>query len=296
MELVVVSGKGGVGKTTVSSSLAYLLGKKGIGLVVADADVDTPSLHLVLGLKARTSEKAFLSRKAEVDTGKCIRCGRCLDICPYGALVLGEGGFPEPLWYMCEGCGACEVVCPSGAISTREALTGEILEGETRYGQPMITAQLEVGEHNSGLLVSKVRLRAKEIAAEQGRPFLLVDGAPGIGCPVVSSLVGADRALIVVEPTPSSLRGALRVLEVAKHFSIPASSIINKFDISGFWREAESVLNGSGAPVIAKIPYDEAVVRALAQEKPLPELFPSSEAAEALRRLADLVAEDILGR
>jgi len=293
-ELVVVSGKGGVGKTTVSSSLAYLLSRSGLKLVVADADVDTPSLHIILGLEVLRARDAFLSRKAEVNASKCVRCGRCVEVCAYGALEPGPEGVPEPIWYFCEGCGACQIVCSSGAISVREARTGELIEGTTRYGQPMVTAQLEVGEHNSGLLVSQVRLRAKEIATEVDAGLLLVDGAPGIGCPVISSLVGADAALIVAEPTPESLRGALRVLEVAKHFGLRTASVLNKSDISDFWRKAEEVLAREGAPVLAKVPYDKAVVEALAQERPVAELYPASRASEVLAELAFSVKEYFL--
>ena len=275
-ELVVVSGKGGVGKTTVSASLAFFSSTQRLEAVIADADVDTPSLHLVLGFRPERSEEARLSKKARVDPAKCVRCGACVRTCPYGALEQGQDGVPEPIWYLCEGCGACRVVCPSGAIDIVPARTGELVEGTTRYGQPMVSAQLEVGEHNSGLLVSQVRLRARAIAAERGAELLLVDGAPGIGCPVVSSLVGADAALVVAEPTPESLRGALRVLQVAKHFGL-----------SPFWQEAAKKLEEAGAPVLALVPYDKAVVDALAQGRPVPELYPSSRAAEALEELAE---------
>ena len=293
-ELVIVSGKGGVGKTTVSASLAFLLAKRGLELVIADADVDTPSLHILLGFEPGKREEAWLSRKARVDPDKCVRCGSCVKTCPYGALELGPDGLPNPVWYLCEGCGACRVVCPAGAIEIRPARTGEILEGRTRYGQPMVTAQLEVGEHNSGLLVGQVRLRAKALAADRGARLLLVDGAPGIGCPVISSLVGADAALVVVEPTPESLAGALRVLQVAKHFGLRTAAVMNKYDLSPFWREAEARLEREGAPVLARIPFDRSVVDALAQVRPVVELFPSSQASEALAELASAV-RDFLG-
>ncbi len=285
-EFVVVSGKGGVGKTTVSASLAFFSSTQRLEAVIADADVDTPSLHLVLGFRPEKSEEARLSRKARVDAEKCVRCGTCVRTCPYGALEQGPDGLPEPIWYLCEGCGACRVVCPSGAIDIVPARTGELVEGTTRYGQPMVSAQLEVGEHNSGLLVSQVRLRAKAVAAERGADLLLVDGAPGIGCPVVSSLVGADAALVVAEPTPESLRGALRVLQVARHFGLKTYSVLNKYDLSPFWREAARKLAEAGAPVLAFVPYDKAVVDALAQGRPVPELYPNSRAAEALAELA----------
>lgn len=293
-ELVVVSGKGGVGKTTVSGSLAYLFGRMGLGPVIADADVDTPSLGLILGFKAEEREEAYLTKKASIDAGKCTACGLCIRTCPYGALEEGPGGVPEVIWYLCEGCGACLIVCPREAISLVEARTGELLRGRTRYGQTMVTAQLEIGEHNSGLLVSQVRIKARGLAAEEDTGLLLVDGAPGIGCPVVSSLVGADMALIVAEPTPSSLQGALRVLQVARHFGIRACSVLNKSDISDFREKAVRVLEQEGAPVLAEIPYDRAVVDALADERPVVEFSPSSEASEALRGLAEELADRFL--
>lgn len=293
-ELVIVSGKGGVGKTTVSAGLAYLLARDGIRLAVADADVDTPSLHLVLGMEVFSSEESFLSKKADFDLEKCTGCGECVRVCPYGALRLGEDGKPA-LWPLaCEGCGACKLVCPVGAISIRQTKTGDLVIGRTRYGQPMVSAQLELGEHNSGLLVSQVRIKAHELAASEGAEHLLVDGAPGIGCPVISSLVGADGALIIVEPTPESLKGALRVLQVARHFRLKAFSVLNKADISDFALRAEEALFKAGAPVLARIPYDKTVVEALAQERPVAELYPDSRAGKALVELAEMVKERLL--
>ena len=288
-ELVVVSGKGGVGKTTVSASLVYLLGRRGVPLAVADADVDTPSLHLVLGMRPVSSEESFLSKKAHIDEGRCTRCGKCISTCPYGALEQGRDGRPVLSWFACEGCGACRLVCPEEAISIRDVKTGELIVGRTRYGQPMTTAQLEVGEHNSGLLVSQVRIKAHEAAVLEGAELVLVDGAPGIGCPVISSLVGADGALVVAEPTPESLKGALRVLEVARHFGLRVASVLNKADISDFRPNAIDVLDGAGAPVLAEIPYDRAVVDALAEERPVAELYPSSDAGKALLELSEAI-------
>ncbi len=290
-ELVIVSGKGGVGKTTVSASLAYLLGGREVPLAVADADVDTPSLHLVLGMEPISTEESFLSRKAEIHEDKCTGCGKCISTCPYGALEQGPGGKPVLSWFACEGCGACKLVCPAEAISIKSVKTGELVVGRTRYGQPMVTAQLELGEHNSGLLVSQVRIRAHEAAISDGAELVLVDGAPGIGCPVISSLVGADAALVVVEPTPESLKGALRVLDVIRHFRLEAASVLNKADISDFGPRAEEELEGAGAPVIAEIPYDRAVVDALAQERPVAELYPGSKAGKALLELSRAVKE-----
>jgi len=288
-ELVVVSGKGGVGKTTVSASLAYLLGQRGISLAIADADVDTPSLHLVLGLQPTSKEESFLSKKASIDEEKCTGCGKCISTCPYGALKEGPSGKPMLSWFACEGCGACKLICPEEAISIKSVKTGELIIGRTRYGQPMATAQLELGEHNSGLLVSQVRIKAHEAATLEGAELVLVDGAPGIGCPVISSLVGADGALVIAEPTPESLKGALRVLEVVRHFGLEAASVLNKADISDFKPKAVETLEEAGAPVLAEIPYDRAVVNALAEERPVAELYPSSRAGKALIELSEAV-------
>lgn len=289
-EVVIISGKGGVGKTIVSSSISYLLNKQGIKLVVADADVDTPSLHIVLQLaKVLSTKEIYLSKKAYIDVTNCINCHQCINICPYGAIKL-EQGLPKVITYMCEGCGACKIVCPANAITIKQARTGVLTEGYIRYGYPIITAQLEVGEHNSGLLVNVVRSRAREIAKSIDASLILIDGPPGIGCPVISSVVGVNYVIVITEPTPEALKGALRAVKIARHFQVPTGAIINKYDISSYTRVVEEKLGNIGVNIIGKIPFDNVVIDALANCIPVVEAYPDSRVSKAIEDVVKTIA------
>jgi len=282
-EIVVVSGKGGVGKTTVSASLAYYLHSEGYSIVASDADVDTPSLKLLLPIKRDVyREDIEISTKAVIDESKCTKCLKCLEYCSYGAIEVGLDGYPKVIRYMCEGCGVCKLVCPSGAVKLVKAKTGELVIAETKYGFPMVTAQLEVGEHNSGLLVGAVRNRASNLSEERSADFILTDGAPGIGCPVIAALVGASYTIIVVEPTPQSLQGALRVKGVADHFKVPSGAIINKSNISSYVNEVRRALRASGVDVLGEVPLDYEVLRAIAFRMPILEFNRNSRASRSL--------------
>jgi len=293
IEISIVSGKGGVGKTIISSSISYLLNKWNIKLVVADADVDTPSLHLILQtLKITNSSNIYLSRKAFIDTGKCIKCYQCINICPYGAIELDPHGYPRILLYMCEGCGACRIVCQVDAVLLSSYKTGVLTEGYTRYGYPIVTAQLEVGEHNSGLLVGMVRRKAREIAESINASLILIDGAPGIGCPVIASITGTSYVIVVTEPTPEALKGALRAIKVARHFQVPVVAIINKYDISSYNVEGELEANNVG--IIGKIPFDPMVFKTAVNGIPIVEMNPSLEVSRAIRNVAETIFNTIL--
>lgn len=284
-EIAVVSGKGGVGKTTVSASLAYYLFSRGFRIVASDADVDTPSLKLLIPLKeVYRREDIAVSKKAVINRDKCVKCGRCAEECVYDAIIRAESSEFKVLPYMCEGCGVCRLVCPVDAIEILNIKTGELLVGDTIYGFPMVTAQLEVGEHNSGLLVGAVRNEASKIVENVNARIIVTDGAPGIGCPVIATLIGASYAIVVVEPTPPSLKGALRVIEVAKHFQVPVGLIINKYDISSYTSKIEELMLSkySDISVLGKIPLDFEVLKAVAQRKPIIEFNSSANASIAL--------------
>lgn len=284
-EIAIVSGKGGVGKTTVSASLAYYLFSRGFRIVASDADVDTPSLKLLIPLKkVYKREDIAVSKKAVISGDKCVKCGRCAEECVYDAIICTELNEFRVLPYMCEGCGVCRLVCPTDAIEILNTKTGELLVGDTIYGFPIVTAQLEVGEHNSGLLVGAVRNEASKIAENINAKIIVTDGAPGIGCPVIATLIGASYAIVVAEPTPPSLKGALRVIEVARHFKVPVGLIINKYDISNYTSKIEKLILSKypDINILGKIPLDFEVLKAVAQRKPIIEFNSNANSSIAL--------------
>jgi MinD superfamily P-loop ATPase len=265
-ELVVLSGKGGTGKTSVVAALASLADHT----VLADCDVDAPDLHLVLAPVRLKKEPFFSGYQARIDADRCSQCGDCRLLCRFEAVRLvpangqdRDGGLIhsiDPL--ACEGCGLCELACPDAAIETFEPQRGELFLSDTRHG-PLVHARLFAGGENSGKLVSLVRERARELAEQAGAPFVLVDGPPGIGCPVIASVTGADLVLLVTEPSVSGLHDLQRVVELAKGFGRPLAVCINRWDINpDMAAEIEKRCVEWGAPVVARLDYDPGVARA----------------------------------
>ncbi len=259
-EFVVISGKGGTGKTTVSSALA-LIGKE--ELILADCDVDAPDLHLVMSPDVREKEDFYAGELAKIDAAKCVACGKCQEVCAFSAVQKKDIVFRiEP--FSCEGCGYCARICPAEAIENLPRLTGQVLISQIKTKTTMVHANLAVGGENSGKLVAELKNRAKKIAEEAGKKIVLVDGSPGIGCPVVSSLSGASIVLLVVEPSVSGLHDLKRVLELVKKFHIQAAAIINKADINlQITQKIENFLAEQGVQVLAQLPYDKAFSRAI---------------------------------
>lgn len=281
-QLVVLSGKGGTGKTTVTASLAQLLKP----IVLADCDVEAPNLHLLLSPSTDDSFMLKVSRKARIDPDLCTACGACEESCRFGAITASD---PYRLdAFRCEGCGVCGFVCPTGAIDFFESDGAEVYTGTTPYG-PMVGAELAVGEEASGKVVTRVRMEAQLIDHEAGLPLIVVDGSSGTGCPVIASLSGADLTLIVTEPSLSGLHDLERILQVAEHFGIPTMVCINKCDIvpelAGRIRKRCGEL---GIEVAAEIPFSGEVVEALRRGQPPVGNVPQ-RVEEPLRRLARAV-------
>lgn len=254
-EIVVVSGKGGTGKTTIVSSLIPYLEAP----VLADCDVDAPNLHLLLAPDLVGSEEFHGLCRPRIDESRCSHCGLCRSHCRFGALT-GEIRVER---LACEGCGVCALVCPAGAVSMVPERTGSILWSDTEYG-PLFHASLLPGEETSGRLVAEVRRRAQARRDRDGARFLLVDGAPGVGCAVISSLTGADLALLITEPTCSGLHDLARIHELAKGFGVPCALILNKADLSMEGRR--SILQYSGRhalPVLLEIPFAPEIANAV---------------------------------
>lgn len=279
-QLLVISGKGGTGKTTVLGSFAVLAQDK----VLADADVDAPNLHLLLQPKTVCEEDYLGVKLAVKDDERCTECGLCEQHCRFGAITDLR---IDPR--RCEGCGVCALVCPVEAISMRDEVTGKIYLSETRHG-PLVHARLLAGAEASGKLVTQVRERAKEVAARCGTDLILIDGSPGIGCPVIASLAGVDAALAVTEPTPSGLHDLRRVLQVAAHFGVPAAVCVNKWDINPqLTEEIEQAARGMGTPPLGRIPFDEAVADSTAEGVPLVEFVANGPARKAVVELWETI-------
>jgi len=266
-EVVVISGKGGTGKTVIVASLAALARSK----VMADCDVDAADLHLLLSPSVKKENEFWSGQVAVIDDKECTQCGLCQDVCRFGAI---NDFKVDPI--SCEGCAFCYYICPDEAIVMQENLAGSWFISETRYGH-LVHARLGIAQENSGKLVALVRQEAKQIAERDGLDYIISDGPPGIGCPVISSLSGANLALLVTEPTLSGIHDLERVLGVCHHFSIPALVCINKYDINeDNTRQIESYCLSQGVAVAAKIPYDNVVTEALVKGLPVVEYTDNS--------------------
>lgn len=293
-EIVVASGKGGTGKTTVAASLAFYLSLKGLRVFVADADVDAPDLLLALGGgRTISSIDVEASNKATVVSEKCISCGKCAEVCPFGAMVLSDGGSAIVAELMCEGCGVCDLVCPTKAIEIKKAKTGVISIEETKYGFLCATGKLKFGEHNSGHLVASIRNLARRKAQDTGSDVIIVDAAPGIGCPVIASITGADYVVAVTEPTPAAKRNLERLSRIVNHFGVPAGVVINKSGLSVDVKNSikDWVLKELGFHFLGEVPVDYEVVKALVQMKPVIEFNPKARASKALIRITEHLVE-----
>ncbi len=261
-EIVVISGKGGTGKTSVTAAFAVLGGS---AVVVADCDVDAADMHLLMKPDFDFSEDFYSGELAYIDQSNCIRCGKCVEVCRFDAIVVTTMQFIiNPL--SCEGCGYCARICPARAIANNERLAGKCFISNTKTGSIMVHARMGIGADNSGKLVAKVKNEAKEIAEGNEKDYILIDGSPGIGCPVVSSLSGANFAVLVTEPSVSGFHDLKRVYELVKKFNIKAGCIINKADINLVkCAEIEQFLKEEGIVHLVDLPYDENFTNAMTQ-------------------------------
>jgi len=267
-EIVIISGKGGTGKTSITASFAVLGGED---VVVADCDVDAADMHLLLDPDFSDPEPFFSGELAVIDQDLCIACNKCFEVCRYDAVKIEDGRYSIDE-ISCEGCGYCARVCPDEAITNVEQNVGNWYRSEIRTGSKMVHARLRIGADNSGKLVAKVKNEARKTATEMEKEIVLVDGSPGIGCPVVSSLSGASFVVLVTESTISGLHDLKRVYELVKKFDIKAGCIINKADLNeDVLRELHSFLDRENIAKLAEIPYDEAFTAAITKGKTIVE-------------------------
>ena len=263
-ELVVISGKGGTGKTSIVAAFADLAKNA----VFADCDVDAADLYFVLEPKVKQTSDFSGGKRASIVTEKCIGCGRCWDLCRFGAIDFnGPANDTEAKTFTidpisCEGCNVCVEFCPVNAVEFSDSINGQWFISDTRFG-PMVHAKLGIAEENSGKLVTLIRKEAKKITQEQKKDLLIIDGSPGIGCPVIASITGADLVLIITEPTLSGKHDLGRVADLATGFKIPTLVAINKFDLNlDIVERIEEDARSRDIKVVGKIRYDEAFTKA----------------------------------
>jgi MinD superfamily P-loop ATPase len=274
-QLTVLSGKGGTGKTTVAASFLSLAG----GAVAADCDVDAPNLHLLLDPTLVSSEPFEGAMVAHIDPEKCVKCTICEEACPFGAI---KDLMVDP--YSCEGCGVCELLCLDGAARLVPEITGDLFVSETRFG-PLAHALLRPGGEASGKLVTRVKEAASRLAGERGLGLVIVDGSPGIGCPVIASVAGSDLILAVAEPTLSGLWGLERIHGVAKHFGVKMAVCVNKDDINPeIAEQVRRYCSEAQLQVLGEVPFDEEVNQATMNGEVLVERY-DGPAANALKTL-----------
>ena len=273
-QIVIISGKGGTGKTVLTASFASLAKSK----VMVDCDVDAADLHLLLHPSVKERFEFRSGQTARIDKARCCECGECIDMCRFDAI--GKDFVIDPV--SCEGCALCSRICQYGAISMEENVSGEWFISDTRYG-PFVHARLGIAQDNSGKLVSRIRQAAKEIAEKENKSYILIDGPPGIGCPVIASITDTDLALIVTEPTLSGIHDMLRIIDTTGHFQLPVKVVINKFDLnpenSG---KINDICESKDIEIVGRIPFSAKVPRSVVQAVPFVEYAQDEVAGEII--------------
>ena len=289
-QLVILSGKGGTGKTSVTAAFAHLAaqGDSRVHTVLADADVDAANLELVLAPEMETRTDFWGGQLAQINPQLCEGCGICQDVCRFDAVHETDGDYHvDPI--ACDGCAACVFQCPEEAITMQPQLAGEWFRSQSRYGT-LFHAALKPAQENSGKLVTVVKQNAQLLAMDENIPLVLVDGPPGIGCPVISAVSGADLALIVTEPTAAGVHDMKRVLQTINHFGVQALVCINKTDIyPAGAAQIEAFCREEGIQVIGQIPFDLGVTEAMVQGQPVTAYQPVAPASQALQNLWEKV-------
>ena len=275
-EIAIVSGKGGTGKTTITAAFIAI----SQNVIMADCDVDAPDLHILLQPDMNKTEEFVSSKVAVIDEATCTGCGVCESSCRFDAAHP-----PDINSISCEGCGVCELVCSEGAITMQDKVSGHIHESSTRFG-PMVHAKLLPGEGNSGKLVTEVRRRGLQSADRQGKDIVLIDGSPGIGCPVIATVTGLLLGVIVTEPTLSGMHDMKRVLSLMNQMRVKPMVIINKFDLNlDNTRDIEEFCKEDNVEILGRIPFDSIMTKSMIAGKTLPEFSPDHEIVGHLHQM-----------
>ena len=276
-QLTILSGKGGTGKTTITASLAVLARNT----VLADCDVDAPDLHMLLHPEVIETQEFKGSKLAVIDKTKCDNCGFCREKCRFDAIT--EAIEVDPI--ACEGCGVCAAICPADAITMIERVSGYAYISKTKYGF-MAHASLNPGEANSGKLVTLVRQNARILSEKENSDVIIIDGPPGIGCPVIASVTGVDIGLVVTEPTMSGIHDLQRALQLLTHFSVTPLVAVNMHDIN--LDNTEKILSfckENSIEVVGKIPFNPKVTEAMVNGKTIVEYAPESDVAKEIENI-----------
>ena len=276
-QLAVLSGKGGTGKTSITASFAVLA----VNTVVADCDVDAPDLHMLLHPEVNRTQEFIGSKLAVIDKAKCVKCGLCIEKCHFGAINTNF----EVVAIACEGCGVCKLVCPVEAINLVPRVSGKAFVSKTKYGF-MSHALLFPGESNSGKLVTLVRQNAKILAGNENCDLIIIDGSPGIGCPVIASITGVDAALVITEPTISGIHDLERVLTLLEHFNVVPFVCVNMYDVNV--TNTNKILNfckENRVDVVGLLPFSAEVSQAMVNGKTILEYSPKSGVSDEMKRM-----------
>ncbi len=278
IEITILSGKGGTGKTSIAAAFASLSGNA----VFCDNDVDAPDLHLILKPVIKEEHTFSSGKKAVIVADKCSGCGICSTYCRFGAIHITPAGIPEINPIHCEGCGLCSHICPEEAIRMDEFFNNRWFISDTRFGH-LIYARMGAGEENSGKLVTQLRLKAREIAEMIKAEYIVSDGPPGIGCPVIASLTGTDIVLLVTEPTLAGLHDAIRLSSLVRSLKLPLFVIINKFNLNpAVTIRIENHFKETDTYIAGKIAFDAGMVKAMVAGKSIIEYAPGSQAGMAI--------------
>ena len=292
-KIAVISGKGGVGKTSLVASLASIAHKdQDINLIILDCDVDAPNLALILPPKSEEdvlTQDTFTTKKATFLEEKCIQCKQCYDdhFCEFNALNWDENNNIPVIDYLaCEGCAACRVLCPEDAFEINPVKSGEIITYETDAGFPLIYGKTKLGSTTSGLLVSEVKQHATNLKEFDDANLILIDGPPGIGCPVIATVSGLDYIVAITEPTPSGLHDMKRAIEMVNQFNIPFGIVINKADLkSASQKQLNKFIEKAGFEILGRINFDLSIPEAMSYAEPVVDYAPESAASQAINKI-----------